>query len=229
MSFRQQPGLSALFRAIDEHDDQLVGRLLEAGADCDARSSVPPLWTPLGAAIEELECGGSISTIRRLLEAGASVNAVYIGDTLTPLHAALHTENQSVVELLLDWGADPCAVSEEDQSPLLFAVEQRLHGIAELLLEYGAERTIDLTGGFTAHTALATAARNADAAMVRLLLQAGADLSATDSDGYTAVDHLHTAQRLSDAAFRAVSDLLSDRERVAPGTPKIDPGHKVGG
>jgi ankyrin repeat protein len=102
----------------------------------------------------------------------------------------MFTENLEVIRLLLENGSDPNALSEEDRSPLRFAVEQNSLEMAELFLHYGADKTINDSGGFCGFTALGLAARKQNVAMIALLLKAGADTEAIDTDGETARDHL---------------------------------------
>lgn len=197
-----------LFNAIDRHDVKQVAALLSAGADPNAVLADPPGWRPLGAAIEELEFGGAIEVIRLLIRHGADVNAPYIGSKLTPLHAAMFNENMEVIEMLLNAGADPNALSDEDRSPLRFAVEQDAIEMAELFLRHGATATINDSGGFCGYTALVLAVKKLNIKMIKLLLDAGADPEATDSDGLTPRDHLPSREVSDPDAWNKAMDLL---------------------
>lgn len=198
-----------LFEAIDHHDSKRVEALLSTGADPNAALSQPPEWTPLGAAIEELEFGGSVDVVRLLVAHGADVNAPYVGTKLAPLHAAMFSENIEVIELILDAGANPNALSDEDRSPLRFAVERDALDMAALFLRHGAVATIDNSGGFCGETALGMAARKANLAMIQLLVGAGASVAAKDSDGRTALEHLPPRATLDSQTWDAAIELLA--------------------
>jgi hypothetical protein len=159
-------------------------------------------------AIEELEFGGSLDIVRLLIANGADVNAVYVDTGLTGLHAAVFSENIEVIKLVLDAGADPNIPDNEDTSPLKFSVEQGSFEMAKLLLEYGAERTINEAGGFCGCTALALAASKLDIAMIELLLKNGADPDTRDADGQTARQYLPPPDESDNEAWDAARDLL---------------------
>lgn len=201
-----------LFTAIDKHDVRAVARLLSEGADPNAQLTHPPEWRPLGAAIEELEFGGSLEIVRLLIGHGAQVNLPYIGDKLTPLHAAMFVENMEAVQMLLAAGANPNALTDEDRSPLRFAVEQGSLEMAKLFLERGATATINESGGFCGCTALGLAARKLNTDMLKLLLEAGADPEATDSDGFKARDHLPEKEDSNPSAWDRAFELLTSQD-----------------
>lgn len=197
-----------LFTAIDQHDINLVAKLLAEGADPNNHHTQPPEWRPLGAAIEEIEFGGAVEIVQLLLKHGADVNAPYINSKLTPLHAAMFVENLEVLELLLKAGADPNALSDEDRSPLRFAVERDNLEMAALFLQYGAAKTINDSGGFCGYTALGLATRKLNIRMIELLLSAGADPDTTDSDGQTARDCLPARDNLNSEVWNTINELL---------------------
>lgn len=202
-----------LFEAIDEHDVKQVADLLSAGANPNAALTHPPGWRPLGAAIEEIEFGGPEEVIRLLIDHGADVNLPYIvGSKLTPLHAAMFSENMKVIKMILDAGGDPNALSDEDRSPLRFAVEQDAPEMAELFLRHGASATINNSGGFCGYTALILAVRKLDIRMIKLLLDAGADPETSDSDGRTPREHLPPRTTADPDKWNRAMELLC-RER----------------
>ena len=198
-----------LFDAIDQHDSSRVATLLSAGADANAALSHPPGWRPLGAAIEELEFGGTVDVVQLLIAYGADVNAPYVDSKLTPLHAAMFTENMEVIQLLLDAGANPNLLSDEDRSPLRFAVEREALDMAACFLRHGAVASINDSGGFCGYTALGMAARSLQIPMLQLLLSAGADPEATDSDGRTARDHLPARKTSDSQSWDRAMELLA--------------------
>ena len=135
-----------LHQAVFEEEPSVARMLLDHQADVnslndDGRSPLHLLSisrTPQG------EDDGS-DTAKLLLERGANVNAKD-KDHATPLHLASAKKNLKIVRVLLDHGADPDAEKFRGETPLQLALTRRGHpdaedgiGVAQLLLEYGAE------------------------------------------------------------------------------------------
>ncbi|GAA3212934.1 ankyrin repeat domain-containing protein [Nonomuraea helvata] len=98
-----------LFRAIEWKDVDLVRRLLDAGADAQARlGGTYPLFAALGGPVEIVEA---------LLAAGAAVNGPADAVGWSPLHGALLTPRLDVVAVLLRYGADPDLQSDPHETP----------------------------------------------------------------------------------------------------------------
>lgn len=94
---------------------------------------------------------GDEVTLRAYLEAGLDVNATRIerpNETL--LGKALHNESESIVRLLLDYGADPNEVSEIGISSLMSATMDGKLEMVEALLDAGADPTYVSNNGLTA-------------------------------------------------------------------------------
>ena len=90
----------------------VVGALVKAGADVDARTEHG--WTPLHAAAQ---FSTTPAVVRALVKAGADVNA-RDERGLTPLHAAArYNRTPSVVAALLAAGSDPAARDTENKTP----------------------------------------------------------------------------------------------------------------
>ncbi|MFI7124946.1 ankyrin repeat domain-containing protein [Nonomuraea sp. NPDC050153] len=98
-----------LFRAIEWKDVDLVRRLLDAGADPQARlGSTYPLLAALG---------GPVEIVKALLAAGAAVNGPADAVGWSPLYGALLTPRLDVVVVLLRHGADPDLQSNPHETP----------------------------------------------------------------------------------------------------------------
>ena len=82
----------------------------------------------MDARIEEL--------IRMLIRAGADVNEFM---SEPPLHIAVRVTNNSLVELLLQYGADVNATDADGQTALQHAIYQGNQHLANLLVQYGAD------------------------------------------------------------------------------------------
>lgn len=113
--------MSMLFLAVQHADIDMIGFLLQSGADVNAKTAgdntalnalVSNPFKPNGAAIAQL-----------LIASGADVNAAvgYYGPissdykgtkAFTPLHNAVANGNYRAAELLLEHGADPEAVND---------------------------------------------------------------------------------------------------------------------
>ncbi|KAF2795361.1 ankyrin repeat protein [Melanomma pulvis-pyrius CBS 109.77] len=76
--------------------------------------------------------GGKISTVRALIEHGAEVDARE-GAGLTPLHKAVLRKMQGTVKVLLEFGADPLAVTKRGASAIDLAMKDGLVDILHLL------------------------------------------------------------------------------------------------
>jgi len=197
-----------LFKAIDQHDVQSVAGLLSRGDDPNTPQAEFPRWRPLEAAIEELGSGGSVEVVRLLIKQGANVNAWHLEDSMTPLHRAMFHENIDAIRLLLEAGADSNAESGVGDSALRLAIEQNNLEMAALLLRYGADQTIDESGGFCGNTVLGLAALKLNLPMIELLLNSGADPEALDTDGLTAREHLPPRERSSPQKWDSAVKLL---------------------
>ena len=170
-----------------------------------------PHWTPLHAAVEELEAGGSTEAVVLLLRKGADPNA-WDGDRdSTPLLMALFREQAEAARLLLAAGADPNVTGAEGDTPLRWCVERGDRTMAATLLRCGATRGIDGFGGASGMSALGRAASRLDVEMVALLLGAGANPAALDADLHTARQRLPPLTDGNKAESLSIKDQLVRR------------------
>ena len=170
--------------AVMADSADMVNCLLELKADAGAPDMIG--LTPLHFA------GGNEAITRRLIEAGANVNAVSRWG-ITPLHNAVMAKNAQVAQALLDAGATPNVYgyifhgtsensNDYDAGPLHLAVALNRRDIVELLLAHGADT--NAKGSKYVRHPLALAAEFGNANMVRLLL---------DHDATPPPDLLHAA------------------------------------
>jgi hypothetical protein len=106
--------VTPLHNAAAQGHARLVARLLELGADVNARDARG--YTPLIDAAY----GGRDAIVKQLLAAGARSD-VRPTDGPTALIAAVQAESPAVVELLLAAGADPNLADTAGQTPLAAA------------------------------------------------------------------------------------------------------------
>ncbi|HYD55020.1 MAG TPA: ankyrin repeat domain-containing protein [Gemmatimonadaceae bacterium] len=114
---RSADGWTPLHLAAFFADAPTVAALLAAGADVAARSTNATDNAPLHAAIAGRR---DIEAIRRLVEAGADVNA-RAGGGWTPLHLAASRGDVALVDYLLARGADRTARADDDRDAVAIA------------------------------------------------------------------------------------------------------------
>ena len=179
-----------LHRAIRAHDLDTLARLLAAGDDPNELDAEGWRFSPLQAAIDEIEVGGDVEAVALLLRHGADCNLWDGHHSSTPLLIALFRGHRDVALMLLAAGADPNVRGDEGDMPLgLCAKEGDLKMVATLL-RAGATKTIDDSTGLEWMTALGHAAARLDIEMIRLLIAADASIDALDSDHFSARERL---------------------------------------
>jgi ankyrin repeat protein len=141
----------------------LARRLLEAGAEVDARDHVRR--TPLHLASDR----GNVRLGRLLLDRGADVNA-HDHEDATPLHEARY--QPAMTRFLLEHGAKPDYRTKTlGLTPLHCAVLEKQQSVVRLLAGHGAKLDLKNKDG---ETPLAVAAGKGDVASFELLMQLGA-------------------------------------------------------
>jgi ankyrin repeat protein len=164
--------------------DGYIGRMVQLGADTEALNED---WeTPLFIAVQN----DSVSTIRALLDAGASIHARNrLGNSV--LHAAVRN-SLNTAETLIARGARINSQALDGKTALHRAVEESLRDasrveLIRLFVKNGAGMEIRDAEG---NTPLMEAARSGFAAVVKLLADLGASPQARDFKGDTP---LHSA------------------------------------
>lgn len=125
---RTPEGFTVLGLAAFLGGPEVVGVLLDAGADPDDDADNPARVRPVHAAVAARD-GASL---RVLLEAGADPNVRQQGG-FTPLHAAAHADEPEIARLLLDHGADPSATTDDGRDAARIAVDDGSARVAALL------------------------------------------------------------------------------------------------
>jgi len=137
LAMMRQFGVAPLWFGAFRGDGELVGRLLDAGADPNKQVQYVTLaLPPVGLAAFSRNLGG----VRTLLERGADVNAKGSGGhTPLILAAAADPPSKAVVELLLSRGADPNLTDNEGSTALDWALLQGESDITARLRQRGAK------------------------------------------------------------------------------------------
>ena len=138
LALMRQLGVAPLWFGALRGDGELVGRLLDAGADPNKPVQYVTLaLPPVGLAAYSRNLGG----VQMLIERGADVNAKGSGGH-TPLMlaaAAADPPSKAVVDLLLSRGADPNLSDNEGYTALDWALLQGESEITALLRRRGAK------------------------------------------------------------------------------------------
>lgn len=205
-------GWTTLHFAALRGSESLVQLLLENGADISAADKNGQTALHVAAEIP----GGNGSLIRLLLDKGADISArikldpsreagarakwretVGLGPEIgwTALHFAAERENESLVQLLLEKGADISAAGENGSTVLHMRAAGVDESLVRLLLEKGANTSALDQSGFTAlHSAASAHSWSVEdklrehESIVRLLLEKNVDPFAANFDGETALD-----------------------------------------
>lgn len=125
-------------------------------------------------------------TARRMIAAGADVNASYDEELNRPLIDACYQDREACVRMLVDAGADVNLPNKAGLTPLHGAVRSGNERLVRFLLQQGAALNHPAA---SAESPLHLAALYAADNMVRLLLEAGANPHARDASGKTALDY----------------------------------------
>lgn len=161
----------ALLLAVQYGTEGTVEVLLASGADPNNPFTYP---TPLAAAVERTREFAtkrlSELTIKRLLAAGADVNA---RQHPNPLFLAVRQRNHSIV---LEAGADVNLECPDGYSPFLAAVRYGSLEIVETSLSAGADIHTTEGGGYP-DSAFSIAAQRGDRDIMQVLLKAVADIN----------------------------------------------------
>ncbi|KAI0403872.1 hypothetical protein F4802DRAFT_569705 [Xylaria palmicola] len=194
-------GYTALHRAILSNAEggvDCVDSLLHARADINAVAT-HFRWSCLHLAAEK----NQVAIGRRLIDAGAEIEALNIPTSATPLWRAAFNGSVGMVRCLYDAGANLESPNILGQTPLFGAAQAYSNETLALLLRLGAN---------AAHTdrrmrtLLHHTARSASLEMIRSLPDVGVrgqDAAARDADGFTAQQLLDKRQPGSEmrAAF----------------------------
>ncbi|MCB1401008.1 MAG: ankyrin repeat domain-containing protein [Rhodobacteraceae bacterium] len=159
-----------LFRAAHEGDVQGIGRLLDGGADIDARDSKGR------AAIHVAAFASHDDALRALAEAGADMNALE-GRAYDVVTIAAVADDPELMSLAIDLGNDPGLVTSPYDGTALIAAGAPLDHVNNLHWTAVMEAVVLGDGGRDHQAVLAA------------LLDAGADRGLADRDGVTPLQH----------------------------------------
>ncbi len=193
-------GSPALFFAA--HDKERVRKLLEAGANANARAK-----GGFDALIVAAQYPGNAEVLRMLLAKGVSAkprNGVLY--SANALFYAVNAGDTEMVELLLKNGADPMRKSVlfslAPFRPLEAAAFHEHGDVIRLLHKYGAD--VDSLDG-DGMSSLAWAALNYKPEAMKVLLELGAKRDRVDKFGFTPMDHTRAIEGLPDTCVKLLA------------------------
>ncbi|MGE8037968.1 ankyrin repeat domain-containing protein [Lysinibacillus sp. NPDC093692] len=143
--------VSLLHIAVKTYEPKIVELLLKNGADPNIESTThhkKARWTPeftsTTTPIELAIYDYNIveETLHLLIEYGADVNKFTLVNRSSPLFTAVDAEDYQAVEVLLKSGANPNILNKFGYTPLMSSFQVYKPNITELLLEYGADPSI---------------------------------------------------------------------------------------
>eukprot|EP00752_Nemacystus_decipiens_P007980 g7129.t1 len=160
---------SALYVAAKCGHEDAGSVLILAGADV-------LVWDPADRrnVISEAARGGHTKLVRDMLMAGAHADE-YLYEN--PLHLAVSSGSESVVEALILAGANPNIVDHDGNTPLICAADLGRTSMVKMLLAAGADTSQRAHDG---RNALHTAARSGEVEIVSELLNEGVDMNVCD-------------------------------------------------
>ncbi len=130
-------GKRALYYAINAADEKLVGLLLKNGADAGVADNSG--LTPLMAAVMSSDA----AVIKRLIKAGADTQASNRQGYSVLLLSIAAGVDPSLLDLLIDHGANPNGSATDGLSPLALACQTRQKALAVRLYARGAKPDFD--------------------------------------------------------------------------------------
>ena len=196
------PEPTALMEAAKNRHIEVIGILLDAGADVNGADSYG------GTALMEAASSNSDpEAVKALLAAGAKVNT-QSDYGRSALMRATANENPGALTVLLAAGADVNAGAGDGETALMLATSHDDPGpFIKPLLAAGADVNARDEEG---ETVLMKAASNGSAEAIRILLAAGADPKRKDKNGHDALwharhaDHRFVSQEQTAEVIRAL-------------------------
>jgi ankyrin repeat protein/L-ascorbate metabolism protein UlaG (beta-lactamase superfamily) len=135
--------------------------------------------------IHDAAKSGDLQKVKELLAADPDLVNSKDSKGFTPLHSAVSKGRRTVVQFLVENGADIEVKNKNGLTPLFQALDLNRTRVAKILIENGANVNIK---GYRNRTLLHMAARSGNTAIVRQLIDNGANTNAVDSRGNTPLD-----------------------------------------
>lgn len=134
----------------------------------------------------------SFDVISALLKAGAPLDFRSDEHMVTALHYAAAYGDESIVQILVDFGADIDVLDRYSRSPLYYAIDADKPDVIRLLISLGANLEIRNSSG---HSPLDLAMDSSNHIIAMMLLHAGADINSKDKFGRTTLHKIAPGMR----------------------------------
>ena len=173
LSATEYSNKAPLHFAAKHGSEILVRELIRLGTDPNPRDSEGR--TPLHYSC--LSKRSTVAVVRTLLDAGAFVSAIDLGN-ISPIHLAAEQGFDTLIRALISKGADVDCGDSNGMTPLHYGCRsnQPTFSAVKLLMDDGADvDRVDHHGLSPLHHACLSAATNED--VVRILLEKGADVN----------------------------------------------------
>ncbi|HEY4713770.1 MAG TPA: ankyrin repeat domain-containing protein, partial [Aquirhabdus sp.] len=128
-------GMSPLSIAVGNDEVEAVTSLLATLSDDSVRQAVVNSPVHRQTLLQKAAWHGNVAVARLLPDAGAQVNAAD-DEGLTPLHEAVISNNENMVQLLFERSADRALVDNQGRTAAMFARELRRDAIAQMIEQY---------------------------------------------------------------------------------------------
>lgn len=179
-----EPSRQPIHQAVQSGSLRGTRLLLDAHPECAhvlAKDGISPAW--LAAQ------GGYADILRLLITHKVELNVPDHDNNRFPIHQAAQSGHTSVVELLLQNGADPDPVDNSDVTPLWCAAQGGHHDIVKMLLDHrspsGKMVEVETESAEGERRPIHQAAQGGHLKTVQLLLAKGAKYDPVDSSGVT--------------------------------------------
>lgn len=159
---------------------------------------------------------GFLGFLREFLSQGPSVSLVNARneDGYAALHLAIKGKHPEIIDLLVQYKADPCLANEKEQETSLhYAAATGVVDIARSLFSFGTQRVIDARNHL-GRTALYCSIASGHAPVTKLLLERGADASIPSHENETSL-HLAVQKGLIETCEDIVKSEKDPKKRKA--------------
>ncbi len=177
-------GITPLMLAAKEGNDWAVRKLLEAGADANARDKDG--WTALMYAVRYQNSSDIVTLLK---DGGASLRVRNSHNTTPLLLASSYSRNPDILSILLQGRS---GAEEEVMRAFILAVQDDVSGpaVKEEKLRIFIKKGVPVNGFFHGLTPLMYACKYGSSSLaVRCLLEKGANMTLRGEDGRTALDY----------------------------------------